>query len=171
MTIQKWWLTYECLWVLKAPFTATLSCPNLRAHGSPENLWAPGASMEAPQGDLLERLRDVNFESPLMHSKEAKGMLFNTEHNARLKRNSKLTEIVLICSLPFPFCLYWGEFLFRSFFKFYWHVYQNLVWKFCEKPDDFVLVELYTILNTLIENSEVCLTRKSVIFRVHEFTL
>ena len=45
------------------------------------------------------------------------------------------------------------------------------VWKFCEKPDDFVLVELYTSLNTLIENSEVCLTRKSVIFRVHEFTL
>ena len=27
--------------------------------------------MEAPQGDLLERLRDVNFERPLMHSKEA----------------------------------------------------------------------------------------------------
>ena len=45
------------------------------------------------------------------------------------------------------------------------------VWKFCEKPDDFVLVELYTSLNTLIENSEVCLTRKSVIFSVHEFTL
>lgn len=27
--------------------------------------------MEAPQGDLLESLRDVNFESPLTHSKEA----------------------------------------------------------------------------------------------------
>lgn len=40
-------------------------------------IWGPPEALKTyepqgpPQGDLLDRLREVNFESPLMHSKEA----------------------------------------------------------------------------------------------------